>query len=155
MHRKAKSLNFVPVNKHNIKVISTPLRGGAKFLRPHPFCETTPTKLPRSRPTSSRHEQSTRNCLLQSDICVKYFFGSEGVLELSCLHISIGRYTVYTVIPRYHYSYRFTNAYVDGITIVYNVLYTNRIRREAGLRTNTCTRDVAQSTVRCLASREF
>ena len=52
---------------------SRPLqKGGAKynyrarnFETTPPFGETTPIKLPRSRPTSSRREQSTRNRLIQ------------------------------------------------------------------------------------------
>ena len=58
----------------------------AKCLEATPPCENTSTKLPRLRPTSSKHEQSTRNRLIQpqtgffkSDFCVKsYIFGLKG-----------------------------------------------------------------------------
>ena len=49
--------------------------------------------------------------------------------------ISIGRYTVYTVIPRYHYSYRLTSACVNGIIIVYGSI--NRPHAGGGV-VNTC-----------------
>ena len=49
--------------------------------------------------------------------------------------VSIGRYTVYTVIPRYHYSYRLTSACVNGIIIVYGSI--NRPHAGGGV-VNTC-----------------